>query len=208
MQRSRNDDDDDDVDDFYVVQFLELPFEGIDVYVCVPYTWIKMRRSRNDELEFYVVQFLELPFEGIDDYVCIPKTWIILHRTAPNWSIVAYPEEKIALIEERVKRKEEYCNNWRFYRAVIKYQSNIYEIAEQWIIESRRNQRPFIERNADNLEVGETRRIPDNMQPASSSYTNSRSAVQGHSLNDHPHQGYQSSDQDHQNCTNNLIRNI
>ncbi|XP_045500023.1 uncharacterized protein LOC123697524 [Colias croceus] len=138
-----------------------------------------MRRLRNeDEFEFYVVQFLDLPFEGIDDYVCVPNTWMISKRTVNNRAAVAYPEEKIALIEERVKRKEGYCNNWRFYSAVIKYQSNIYEIAEQWIIESRRNQRPFIERNADNLEVRETRRIPD-MQPASSLRSRSRTKRPG-----------------------------
>lgn len=30
---------------FYVVQFLELPFEGIDDYVCVPYTWMVVRKE-------------------------------------------------------------------------------------------------------------------------------------------------------------------
>nr|QZB49067.1 BEN [Cotesia vestalis bracovirus] len=29
---------------FYVVQFIELPFEGIDDYVCVPYTWLIMHQ--------------------------------------------------------------------------------------------------------------------------------------------------------------------
>ncbi|CAG4953359.1 unnamed protein product [Colias eurytheme] len=138
-----------------------------------------MRRSRNDDkFKFYVVQFLELPFEGIDDYVCVPNTWIenIVRGTENDRAVVAYPKEKNpALIKERVKRKERYCDTWRFYMAVIKYQSNTYEIAEQWIA-SRSNQQPFIERNADNLVVRETRRIPD-MQPASSSNTNSRTML-------------------------------
>ncbi len=30
---------------FYVVQFIEIPFEGIDDYVCVPYTWMVVRRA-------------------------------------------------------------------------------------------------------------------------------------------------------------------
>nr|ACE75433.1 conserved hypothetical protein [Glyptapanteles indiensis] len=30
---------------FYVVQFIELPFEGIDDYVCVPYSWLIKQRS-------------------------------------------------------------------------------------------------------------------------------------------------------------------
>ncbi|XP_045500046.1 uncharacterized protein LOC123697546 [Colias croceus] len=136
-----------------------------------------MRRSRNDnEFEFYVVQFLELPFEGIDDYVCVPNTWIILRRTGNDRAVVAYPKEKNpALIKERVKRKERYCDTWRFYMAAIKYQSNTYEIAEQWIATGS-NQRLFIEKNADNLVGRETRRIPD-MQPASSSNTNSRTML-------------------------------
>lgn len=29
---------------FYVVQFLELPYKGIDDYVCVPYTWVIVRK--------------------------------------------------------------------------------------------------------------------------------------------------------------------
>ena len=30
---------------FYVVQFMELPFEGINDYVCIPYTWMIKRRA-------------------------------------------------------------------------------------------------------------------------------------------------------------------
>lgn len=30
---------------FYVVQFIELPFEGIDNYVCVPCTWMIVRKA-------------------------------------------------------------------------------------------------------------------------------------------------------------------
>ncbi len=30
---------------FYVVQFIELPFEGIDDYVCVPYSWLLKQKS-------------------------------------------------------------------------------------------------------------------------------------------------------------------
>lgn len=29
---------------FYVVRFIELPFEGIDRYVCVPNSWVIIRR--------------------------------------------------------------------------------------------------------------------------------------------------------------------
>ncbi|XP_047521854.1 uncharacterized protein LOC125060817 isoform X1 [Pieris napi] len=32
---------------FYVIQFIELPFEGIDDYVCVPYSWITFIKSTN-----------------------------------------------------------------------------------------------------------------------------------------------------------------
>ncbi|VVC87651.1 unnamed protein product [Leptidea sinapis] len=32
---------------FYVVQFIELPFENIDDYVCVPYTWVVLQKSTN-----------------------------------------------------------------------------------------------------------------------------------------------------------------
>lgn len=32
---------------FYVVQFLELPYKGIDDYVCVPHTWVIVRRRQD-----------------------------------------------------------------------------------------------------------------------------------------------------------------
>ena len=32
---------------FYVVQFLELPYEGIDDYVCVPHTWVIIHRRQD-----------------------------------------------------------------------------------------------------------------------------------------------------------------
>ncbi|CAH2096402.1 unnamed protein product [Euphydryas editha] len=34
---------------FYVVQFLELPFEGIDDYVCVPNPWVKVRKATKNK---------------------------------------------------------------------------------------------------------------------------------------------------------------
>ncbi|ABK63364.1 hypothetical protein [Cotesia plutellae polydnavirus] len=33
-----------DEHEFYAIQFIELPFEGIDDYVCVPYTWLIMHQ--------------------------------------------------------------------------------------------------------------------------------------------------------------------
>ncbi|KAH0551129.1 hypothetical protein KQX54_000130, partial [Cotesia glomerata] len=35
---------------FYVVQFIELPFENIDDYVCVPYTWLTVRKAMYDKV--------------------------------------------------------------------------------------------------------------------------------------------------------------
>ncbi|XP_044591653.1 uncharacterized protein LOC123269844 isoform X1 [Cotesia glomerata] len=35
---------------FYVVQFVQLPFEGIDDYVCVPYSWIIFQKSSNRKI--------------------------------------------------------------------------------------------------------------------------------------------------------------
>lgn len=34
---------------FSVVQFIELPFEGIDDYVCVPSTWLIVRKATDQK---------------------------------------------------------------------------------------------------------------------------------------------------------------
>ncbi len=35
---------------FYVVQFIEVPFEGIDDYVCVPYSWLIKQKSSDQKV--------------------------------------------------------------------------------------------------------------------------------------------------------------
>ncbi|KAH0547179.1 hypothetical protein KQX54_017395 [Cotesia glomerata] len=136
--------------------------------------------TRNsDELPFYVVQFLKLPYEGIDDYVCVPHTWVIVLRTPSGQTVVSYPEDKDpSLTRDRAKRKEKCNDEWKFYIATIKHQSNSYRNAELWIA-SRKDHRPLEER--------ETRRIPDT-QPESTPNLNSRNSTQDHSskLNANP----------------------
>lgn len=34
---------------FYVVQFIELPFEGIDDYVCIPSSWLIVLRASDQK---------------------------------------------------------------------------------------------------------------------------------------------------------------
>lgn len=35
--------------EFYVVQFMELPFEGINSYVCIPSTWLLQQRAADQK---------------------------------------------------------------------------------------------------------------------------------------------------------------
>ncbi|CAH0714942.1 unnamed protein product, partial [Brenthis ino] len=109
----------------------------------------------NDKLAFYVVQFLELPYEGIDDYVCVPYTWLIMRGGQDGKAVVTYPTgEDPSLTRDRVKRKEKCINEWSFFLAAVKYQSNSYQNAETWIA-SRNDHRLLVER--------ETRTMPDTL---------------------------------------------
>ncbi|KAG6558532.1 hypothetical protein K425_MDEM000204, partial [Microplitis demolitor] len=35
---------------YYVIQFLKLPYEGIDKYVCIPWSWIVMPRQMDQKV--------------------------------------------------------------------------------------------------------------------------------------------------------------
>ncbi|CAG17485.1 hypothetical protein CcBV_25.1 [Bracoviriform congregatae] len=105
-----------------------------------------IRRRDNNKRAFYVVQFLELPFEGIDDYVCVPYTWLIVRKATDQKSIVAYPKgEDPFVTKDRVKNKERCNNEWRFFMAAIKYETDSYGDAEYWIA-MRNDNGPSVER--------------------------------------------------------------
>ena len=83
-----------------------------------------MKRNNKYRRAFYVVQFIELPFEGIDDYVCVPCTWLIRFNTIDQRAVVTYPKDEDPFnTRDRVKRKERYNDEWRFYIATVKYES-------------------------------------------------------------------------------------
>ncbi|CAG4974747.1 unnamed protein product [Colias eurytheme] len=48
---------------FYVVQFIELPFDGIDDYVCVPYSWIIFQKSSSRKIAVVTYPNNEDPLE-------------------------------------------------------------------------------------------------------------------------------------------------
>lgn len=50
---------------FCVVQFIELPFEGIDDYVCVPNTWLIVRKA-TDQRAVVAYPKNEDPFDTRD----------------------------------------------------------------------------------------------------------------------------------------------
>ncbi|KAH0533509.1 hypothetical protein KQX54_000044, partial [Cotesia glomerata] len=104
-----------------------------------------IRRSDNNRRAFYVVQFLEFPFKGIDDYVCVPSTWIIVRKAANEKSVIAYPKEEDPFVtRDRAKNKERCNNEWKFYIATVKYETNSYGDAEYWIA-TRNDYGPLVE---------------------------------------------------------------
>nr|ABK57023.1 hypothetical protein GIP_L1_00370 [Glyptapanteles indiensis] len=107
-----------------------------------------MKRSGNNRRAFYVVQFIELPFEGIDDYVCVPYTWMVVRRATDQKAAVAYPKgEDPFNTRDRVKRQERYDDEWRFYMAAVKYESDTYRDAEYWIA-TRNDYGPSVEKES------------------------------------------------------------
>nr|ABK57043.1 hypothetical protein GIP_L1_00570 [Glyptapanteles indiensis] len=107
-----------------------------------------MKRSGNNRRAFSVVQFIELPFEGIDDYVCVPYTWMVVRRATDQKVAVAYPKgEDPFNTRDRVKRKERYDDEWRFYMAAVKYESDTYRDAEYWIA-TRNDYGPLVEKES------------------------------------------------------------
>ncbi|CAG4990963.1 unnamed protein product [Colias eurytheme] len=131
-----------------------------------------MTRNSDNESAFYVVQFIELPFEGIDDYVCVPCNWIILRKqTNDKAVIVAYPKNEDPFdTRDRAKRKERFNDEWKFYMAAIKYESNSYDDAEFWIA-TRNDYGPVVE---------EKSKVTD-IQPELSINKKLRSVNQNHS---------------------------
>ncbi|XP_045508923.1 uncharacterized protein LOC123704582 [Colias croceus] len=106
-----------------------------------------MTSESDNESAFYVVQFIddELPFEGIDDYVCVPRAWVVVLKGTNGKSVVAYPENEDPFdTRNRLKRKERINDEWKFYMASIKYESNSYDDAELWIA-TRNNYGPVVE---------------------------------------------------------------
>nr|ABK57044.1 hypothetical protein GIP_L1_00580 [Glyptapanteles indiensis] len=107
-----------------------------------------MKRNGYNRREFYVVQFIEIPFEGIDDYVCVPYTWMVVRRALDQKAAVAYPKNENPFdTRDRVKRKERYDDEWRFYMAAVKYESDTYEDAEYWIA-TRNDYGPSVEKKS------------------------------------------------------------
>ncbi|KAH0547180.1 uncharacterized protein LOC123269298 isoform X2 [Cotesia glomerata] len=104
-----------------------------------------MKRHNNYRRAFYVVQFVELPFEGIDDYVCVPYMWLMFRKATDQKAVVAYPKDEDPFnTRDRVKRKERRNDEWRFYMAIVKYESDSYGDAEYWIA-TRNDYGPLVE---------------------------------------------------------------
>ncbi|CAH0714961.1 unnamed protein product, partial [Brenthis ino] len=104
-----------------------------------------IKRHNNYRRAFCVVQFIELPFEGIDDYVCVPSTWLIVRKATDQKAVVAYPKDEDPFnTRDRVKRKERHNDEWSFYMAIVKYESDSYGDAEYWIA-TRNDYGPLVE---------------------------------------------------------------
>ncbi|XP_061380415.1 uncharacterized protein LOC116775979 [Danaus plexippus] len=84
---------------FSVVQFIELPFEGIDDYVCVPSTWLIVRKA-TDQKAIVAYPKDEDPF-NTRDRVKRKERHIYSYRDAKYW--IAMRNDYGPLVEEELK---------------------------------------------------------------------------------------------------------
>ncbi|KAH0547115.1 hypothetical protein KQX54_017153 [Cotesia glomerata] len=110
---------------------------------------------------YYVVQFLDPPFKTIDEYVCVPSSWVILEKSSEQKGNVTYPNnENPSDTRRRVKRRKNPNDDWRFYPALIKFESENYKKAKHWI-----SRNSCYESDEEELGIRDTQKPEQNKNP-------------------------------------------
>ncbi|KAJ8728323.1 hypothetical protein PYW08_016708 [Mythimna loreyi] len=84
--------------------------------------------------KYCVIKFWKSSFKCIDEFVCIPSSWI-LRKGCDKKVLVAYPVEHPKITERRVKQRQRLSEDWRGYVADVKYGTDSYEDAQNFINE-------------------------------------------------------------------------
>ncbi|XP_059049603.1 uncharacterized protein LOC131844680 [Achroia grisella] len=90
--------------------------------------------TQMNENMFYVIELVDFhPFIKFHKYVCIPSCWIMLREISDDAAIVKFPTEKWSITKKRVKKQETYLRDWMIFNANIKYCTDSYKDAKEYI---------------------------------------------------------------------------
>ncbi|CAG9786677.1 unnamed protein product [Diatraea saccharalis] len=83
--------------------------------------------------KFHVIELLEPPYADYDKYICVPSSWIRLRETDDGVVLVKFPTEKLSKTKKRVKKEENFSNDWSIFMAEVKYSTDSYKDAKEYI---------------------------------------------------------------------------
>ncbi|XP_044580586.1 uncharacterized protein LOC123262441 isoform X1 [Cotesia glomerata] len=93
---------------------------------------IYFQMSKQKESKFHVIELFQPPYIDPEKYVCVPNSWMRLRETTDGPALVKFPVEELSKIKKRVK-KQEFSENWTVFLANIKYSTNSYKDARNYI---------------------------------------------------------------------------
>ncbi|XP_045500858.1 uncharacterized protein LOC123698319 [Colias croceus] len=93
---------------------------------------IYFQMSKQQEFQFHVIELLEPSYIDPEKYVCIPNSWIRLRETSDGPALVEFPVEELSEIKKLVE-KQEFSENGTVFLANIKYSTNSYKDASNYI---------------------------------------------------------------------------
>lgn len=132
----------DDGKPYYVVRFIEVPFEGINNYVCVPHSWIIIRRSTDKKVT--------VAYPNNEDRRDTRDRVERKERYSETWMFymaeIRYETSKLTLFDCRfaeVGSSPKYFRNTE--EIMSAYVSESFKEAEYWIA-SRNDYRPVVEK--------------------------------------------------------------
>lgn len=88
--------------------------------------------SKQKEFKFHVIELLEPPCIDAEKYVCVPNSWLRLCETSDSEALVKFPCEELSEIK-RCAKNQEILENWKVLLADIKYSTNSYKDASNYI---------------------------------------------------------------------------
>ncbi|CAG4935515.1 unnamed protein product [Colias eurytheme] len=95
---------------------------------------LHLSMSKQQEFQFHVIELLEPSYIDPEKYVCIPNSWITLRETSDEncRALVKFPVEELSEIKKLVE-KQEFSENGKVFLAYIKYSTNSYKDASNYI---------------------------------------------------------------------------